>query len=334
MARSNSPSRCTPILGPPRLNDLPARLSHALTAYPPEKKYLIGVSGGCDSMVLLHALHTLGYRKLIVCHLNHGLRGASSRADATLVRKAAARLGLDFESSKVAVKPFALSQKYSLETAGRELRFTFFTRCARKHRCPRILLAHHADDQIETGLFNFLRGTGAAGIAGIKPVSRRAGLEIIRPLLGLSRDEISVCAMKKKIPWREDASNTSRTHTRNRLRHDILPAITKALGTSYRTAILRAAEILREEDAWMESLVPPVTKRLSCKELLVMPEASRRRTVLRWLKKRGVPEAGFQETIRTLCLLNDGSGPAKVSLRGNFQARRRTGKIFLERAPS
>jgi len=315
------------------LSDLPARLSSALAAYPPQKKYLIGVSGGRDSMALLHALHSLGYRKLIVCHLDHGLRGVSSKADATLVGKSAARLGLAMESSKAAGKEFAALQKHSLEAACRELRIAFFVSCARKHRCPRIFLAHHADDQIETSLFNFLRGSGAAGIAGIKPVSQVAGLEIIRPLLGVSRDEISAYVIGKKIPWREDASNTSRAHTRNRLRQDILPAITKAFGTSHRAAILRAAEILREEDGWMESLVPPVPKRLDCKKLRALPEALRRRTVLRWLKKYGVPEAGFQETMRTLSLLNDGAGPAKVSLPGNFQARRRTGEIFLEKVP-
>jgi len=331
MVPSNFPSPCTAILEPLRLNDLPARLLPVLDAYPPRKKYLIGVSGGRDSMVLLHALHDLGYHKLIICHLNHGLRGAAASADRNLVRKAATRMGTGWETAKVDVKAYAAQKKCSVELAARELRFAFFSRCARQHRCPRLFLAHHADDQIETSLFNFLRGTGAAGIAGMKPVSLRAGLEIIRPLLGVSRDEIAAYAREKDIPWREDASNQDRAHQRNRLRLDVLPAITTALGTSHRAAILRAAEILREEDAWMESLVPPVTKQLPCETLRAMPEALRRRFVLRWLKQLGVPEAGFQETMRTLALLNDGSGPAKVSLPGNFHARRRTGKIFLER---
>ncbi len=307
------------------------RFRTALAAYSPRKKYLIGVSGGRDSMALLHALHAVGYRKLVVCHLNHGLRGASARADSDLARRAALRLGLAFESAKVEAQKCAILQKCSLELAARELRFAFFSQCARKHRCPRLVLAHHADDQIETCLFNFLRGAGAAGLAGIKPVSRRAGLEIIRPLLGISRDEITAYAKQEKLSWREDASNQSRAHTRNRLRLAVLPAITKALGSSHRAAILRAAEILREEDAWMESLVPPVSERLACKSLAAMPEALRRRLVLRWLQKHNVPEAGFQETIRTLSLLNNGSGPARVSLPGNFQARRRAGEIFLEK---
>ena len=281
-------------------------------------------------MVLLHALHHLGFHKLIVCHLNHGLRGRAARADGNLVRQAATRMRAGWETAKADVKAYAAQNKCSVELAARELRFAFFSRCARQHRCPRLFLAHHADDQIETSLFHFRRGSGAAGIAGMKPVSNRAGLEIIRPLLGLSRDEISAYAREKNIPWREDASNQDLTHTRNRLRREVLPAISTALGPSHRAAILRAAEILREEDAWMESLVPPVTKQLACETLRAMPEALRRRFVLRWLKEQGVPEAGFQETMRTLALLNDGRGPAKVSLPGDFHARRRTGKIFLE----
>jgi tRNA(Ile)-lysidine synthase len=320
-----------PISEPHRLTDFIARLQSALSAVSPRKKYLIGVSGGCDSMTLLHALKTLGYRKLVVCHLNHGLRGRDALKDAALVRATSKALGYPCEEANASIAVVAKQGKKSLELAAREARHSFFLRCAQKNRCHRIFLAHHADDQIETVLFNFLRGTGAAGIAGIKPLSRIGRLEILRPLLTLTREEIATHSRRQKISWREDGSNTAAAHTRNRLRHTVLPAIDRALGPAWKFALLRAAEILREEDTWMDSLVPPVTATFSTREIQSMPLAMRRRLILRWLKVQGVPEAGFQETERVLSLLSDGSGPAKVNLPGNLHARRRAGRIFLER---
>lgn len=283
-------------------------------------------------MALFHALHELGYTKLVACHLNHGLRGAAARADLELVRKTAAKLGAAFEGQQVDVRAFARTEARSLETAARELRMNFFAACAKKHRCRRIFLAHHRDDQVETILFNFLRGSGAAGLGGMRAVSRFRNLEVIRPLLGLSRAEITAYVKIAKIPFREDRSNTDLVHTRNRLRHQVIPEIERSFGKSFADAVLRAGEILREEDAWMASQVPPINATLRCKELRAMPLALQRRTILAWLRAQGLNEAGYQETARVLSLLNDGSGPAKVSLPGGAHARRRAGEIFWEAA--
>ncbi|TSA30153.1 MAG: tRNA lysidine(34) synthetase TilS [Verrucomicrobiaceae bacterium] len=288
---------------------------------------LVGVSGGRDSMALLHALRALGFEKLIVCHLDHGLRGRASRADAEFVRRSAS--GCGFESARARTDEFAKRHRISTEAAARELRYAFFRECARRHRCRRLLLAHHADDQVETCLFQFLRGSGAAGLAGMKPVSLRGGMTIIRPLLAVGREEIDRYIAENAIRYREDGSNTSTVHTRNRIRHVVIPAIRDAFGPSFRDAVLRASEILRMEDEWMESQVPETGARLSCRELRQMPDALRHRAVIRWLRKSGVPEPGFAETRRVLSLLDPASGPAKVSLPGNLHARRRAGEIFL-----
>jgi tRNA(Ile)-lysidine synthase len=306
------------------------KLRRALTAHPPGRKYLVGVSGGRDSMTLLFCLHVLGYKKLIVCHLNHGLRGRAARADSALVSTTARRFGYLVCVEETEVRAHAVKQKLSVETAARELRYAFFRACAKAHRCSSIFLGHHADDQVETCLFNFLRGTGAAGLSGMKAVTHAHGLRVIRPLLGLSRDEITAFVKENDIRFREDATNAHFSHTRNRLRRRVIPAIEKAVGPAFRAAILRAAEILRDEESWMASMAPEVGKALCCETLRSMPIALRRRVVIQWLRQEGVPEPGFAETNLVLSLLDAKDGPAKVNLRGDRHARRRTGRIFLE----
>jgi tRNA(Ile)-lysidine synthase len=310
---------------------LEASVARALDGQSRRRTYLVGVSGGRDSMALLHALRALGFTRLVACHLDHDLRGRQSRADADFVRREADAS----ESARARTADFARARGCSVELAARELRHAFFLECAKRRRCPRLLLAHHADDQIETCLFQFLRGSGAAGLAGMRPVAVRDRLSIIRPMLGVGREEIVRYVAANRIRFREDSSNTSAAHTRNRIRHRVIPAIRRAFGDGFRAAILRASEIFRMEDAWIESHVPPLGERLSCRVLRGMPEAIRHRAVLRWLRASDVPEPGFAETRRVLSLLDAENGPSKVSLPGCLHARRRAGEIFLgsEHAP-
>ena len=293
------------------------------------KKHLIGVSGGRDSMALLHILAGAGWTNLVVCHLDHGLRGGTSTRDAASVRKAAAGLQLPFETARADTAAFARQHRLSLELAARELRHAFFEICARKHRCRRLFLAHHADDQVETILFNFLRGAGAAGLAGMKPATLLGKTEVLRPLLAAPRDEITAYVRRHKIAFREDASNASAAHTRNRVRHLLVPAAEKAVGPAFRPAILRAATILADENTFLESLTPEPAEELHCADLRALPLALRRRMALRWLKKQGVEDAGFAEVERLLTLLDPAEGPAKINLPADRHARRRQGKIFF-----
>src|SRR5205809_4017252 len=117
-----------------------------LRQFPPNKKYLIGVSGGRDSVVLLHQLVDRGYRRLRVCHLDHRLRGKQSQTDARFVAKLAQEYSLDFELGSINVRALAAKKKMSIETAGREARYRFFADIARRRRCRTIFLGHHADD--------------------------------------------------------------------------------------------------------------------------------------------------------------------------------------------
>ncbi len=282
-------------------------------------------------MVLLHVLKELGFQKIVVCHLDHTLRGRVSAADGQFVARQAQKLGCKLEQACAHTSDYAAQTKKSLELAARGLRQTFFEACAKRRRCSNLLLAHHADDQVETCLFNFLRGTGAAGLGGMRPVTTMGRLTVWRPLLGVTRAEIIRYQESRRIAHREDASNAETLHTRNKLRHGVIPAIEAVFGPSFSGAVLRAAEILREEEDWMSSLVPAPVKELSCKELRAMHPALRSRTVLRWLRAAGIPEAGRQETLRVLLLLEPDGSPAKVSLPGKSHARRRNGVLFLEK---
>lgn len=310
---------------------LEATVAAVMESHRRSKPFLMGVSGGRDSMALLHVLKHLDFQNLIVCHLDHGLRGRASRADAVFVAKQTARMGFVHESARSRTREFAQERGCSLEAAARELRHAFYRECGRRHRCRCLLLAHHADDQVETCLFNFLRGSGPAGLAGMKPDTTQHGLRILRPLLEIPRDAIDAYVNTHGISFREDHTNAESTHTRNRIRNLVMPVISRVLGGSCRQAILRASDIFRHEEEWMEALTPEVSRELSCAALREMPEALRRRTVLRWLRKNRVPEPGFAETRRVLSLLNTGAGPSKVSLPGNLHARRRAGVIFLGR---
>jgi tRNA(Ile)-lysidine synthase len=307
-----------------------AALAESMADVSKKKKLLVGVSGGRDSMVLLHALLAAGFKNLVICHLNHTLRGRSSDADARLVQKKALSLGLPIEHARSRTAEFAASQKKSLELAARELRMAFFEECSTRAKTKSLVLAHHADDQVETCLFNFLRGTGTAGLGGMRPVSQLGKLTVHRPLLGVTRTQIEVFRKQHKVLFREDATNAGLEHTRNKIRHRVLPLLAEVMSESYRAAILRAAEILRGEEDLIASLMPPTQLELDCKELRAMHPAMQSRVVLRWLRECGVSEAGYAETRRVLSLLDVANGPSKVNLPGNHHARRRSGVLFLE----
>lgn len=310
--------------------------------FSPRKKALIGVSGGRDSVALLHALKSAGFAKLVVCHLDHGLRGRASTEDAKFVRRLATRWEFPVEIGKVDVAALAKTRKRSLETAAREARHEFLAEQARAHRCRRIFLAHHADDQVETVLHQLFRGSGLAGLGGMAPTSElkvgRTTLEVLRPLLGCWREEIEAYVAANRLPFREDETNASIDFaTRNRWRHELLPAIRGSLGRDPRTAIWRLAEIARDEESAIETEIAATFSeitdgdRLNLAPLRKLPVAWQRRILKRWLKARGVPDIGFEVIERVRAILpTKGAPAAKVNLPGGGHARRRAGVLFFE----
>jgi len=318
--------------------------TNLLRRFPPGARYLIGVSGGRDSVTLLDALVDLGYKELIVCHLNHKLREASG-ADARFVRKLVATYNkkivgqahVDLEFGSANVTALAKKKKMSIETAGREARYSFFAGVAKRSRCHTIFLAHHADDLVETVLINIFRGTGLTGLAAMREVSMRriddVALTIVRPLLPVWRDEIDSYVREHRLKFREDASNKNLGPLRNRIRLRVIPYLEKTLGRNIRQNIWRTATIAADEENWIDNQVRVSPRRedhLSVKELRALPVALQRRTILKWLRAQDVSGIGFEaiEGVRTL--VEPGVHLAKVNLPQDRHVRRRAGKIFIE----
>ena len=309
--------------------------SDSLRKFPPRCRYLIGVSGGRDSVALLHWLVELGYRKLIVCHLDHQLRGRSSQADARFVEKVAAEYQADFEIGLANVQALAKKQRISIETAAREARYAFFAETARRRNCRTIFVAHHADDLVETFLINLFRGAGSAGLSAMQETSirriDRLELTIVRPFLRFWRKDIDEYVGEHGLKFREDATNKNLRPLRNRIRHRIIPYLEKTVGRNIRRNIWRTAIIAAEEEKWMGGELPDLTRaELSVSAIRALPIAFQRRAILKWLRAQNVSNVGFDVIERVRSLADGDTRIAKVNLPENRHARRRAARIFVE----
>ena len=214
---------------------------------------LVAVSGGVDSMVLLHLLQELaagnGYR-LTVAHLNHQLRGRSSEADERLVRRTAEKLRLPVLIERADVRRFAQLHKLSLEMAAREVQHDFLARAARRKRIRSVALAHHADDQLELFFLRLLRGSGGEGLAGMKwrnPSPSGRAIELVRPLLDQPKAALRAYAAERNVQFREDASNASLDIVRNRIRNELVPLLRRKYQPALDRTISRVMEIIAAE---------------------------------------------------------------------------------------
>lgn len=216
------------------LNSLKSHIDQKLS-FLNESNILIAISGGMDSVVLTHLCHQMGLN-IALAHCNFHLRGKESDGDEQSVKQLADALGLELFTQDFDTKSYAESNKQSIQIAARELRYTWFQDLANQLKFDYILTAHHADDNLETFLINFTRGTGLEGLTGIPEVNNI----FVRPLLPFSSEAIAHYAKSNNITWREDSSNASTKYVRNKLRHDLIPIlkeINPSLLQSFQTTI-------------------------------------------------------------------------------------------------
>lgn len=205
-------------------------------------KILIGVSGGPDSVALLHILNSLSRKfefSLYIAHLDHMLRKDSIK-DAEFVKKLSKILKIPLVIGRVNVK--TLSKNISIEEGGRNSRLEFFFKVARKIKANKIALAHNLDDQAETVLMRILRGTGLNGISGILPKRKISGYEIIRPLLEVKRSEIEIYLRENKIEARQDRTNFKDIYFRNKIRNNLLPFLENNYSPNVKELLANLAE--------------------------------------------------------------------------------------------
>lgn len=228
---------------------------------------LVGVSGGADSMCLLSSLCSLRdcraacptgvlpFPKIIVCHVNHLLRGSDSDADEAFVKDFCKQKAVIFRSVRYDVRAKAKADSTGLEETGRRLRYEFFYAVADEYSSAenpvQIAVAHHRDDAAETILMNLFRGAGPDGLVGIRPQAGR----IIRPLLSFSRGEIEETLRENQIPYRIDASNFENEYFRNYIRNDLIPSVARASGRNPAEALLSLSEIVLRDKEYFDEAV-------------------------------------------------------------------------------
>lgn len=215
-------------------------------------KIIAAVSGGIDSMVLLHMLNALKSDLnlgLAVAHFNHQLRNSESDGDEAFVRAMAAKYGLECYVERANTSLAAESKKTSLQEAARDLRYTFFHKLRNSLGYEKIATAHQADDNAETVLFNLFRGSGVHGLSGIPLV--RKDLSVIRPLLFATRDQITDYASTSGITYREDSSNGRQEYTRNFIRATLVPLIRENINPNLSMALRKTAELFDQIEQYL-----------------------------------------------------------------------------------
>ncbi len=320
----------------------------------PGRRVVCGVSGGADSVALLHGLTAVNEIQnqgwlLAAAHLNHGLR-AGAAADTEFVRELAASLGLECAVESHDIRTTAGRTGESIEEAGRRVRYAFFQRVAGDSGATVVAVGHHADDQAETVIHRVVRGTGIRGLGGmspVRPICEGSGVGLIRPLLSFRRAELRSYLAVRNLSYREDETNADTTPTRNRIRHRVLPLLERELNPGVVESLGRLADQARrmeEATAWIaaEALNRCRIRAeaglvvLSAKRLAAAPEAIQGGVIRLALERLGVGlhSIGFERLEAARDLVTDNDAQRTVQLAGGAYAQRRGCELIIGRAYS
>jgi tRNA(Ile)-lysidine synthase len=312
------------------------------------RRVVVAVSGGADSTAVLFALNQLAADfelEVSAAHLDHGLR-ADSAADAAWLTDLCGRLQIPLEIRKVDVAELSMAGSAGIEETARNVRRQFLAATASESGAEWVATGHTADDQVETVLHRILRGSGIRGLAGIRSVAPLApGVQFIRPLLEVTRDEVEAWLTSQGQTWRVDSTNVDLRHARNRIRHELLPLLRREFNPRVDAALRRLAAQCgdAESDAgvlarWFldQSLLDCQTNsaRLDCAQLGSLPENTLREVAFQLWRRQGWPEQGmsYQHWRRLARLIADGSPASSLSLPGGIQACRAGSLLRLTRS--
>ena len=215
-------------------------------------KVIVGVSGGADSISLLHVLYSLKDEyniKIIVVHVNHSLRGIESDGDEEYVKAICEKLDIKLYTKRIDIEKISKDNKISIEVAGRECRYNFLDKILIKENAQKIVIAHNQNDTVETILMRIIRGTGIEGITGIKPVRDN----IIRPLIETSREEIDKFCIENNIIPRTDSSNLKNIYTRNKIRLELIPYIKKEFNPNIINTLSRMGHLIENDNKYIDN---------------------------------------------------------------------------------
>lgn len=306
---------------------------------------VVGVSGGPDSVCLLHVLNSLRPTlklTLTIAHLNHQLRGPESQADEAFVQKLAAQWQVPLVVERCDVAALAAERKQSLEETARQVRYGFLWRVAAQVQATRIAVGHTANDQVETILMHFIRGAGLAGLRGMLPVTPIASLrlhlndtpglsdlpppDLIRPLLETSRREVEACCQEQGLTPRQDSSNQDATFFRNRLRHQLLPLL-ETYNPNLRQVLQHTAKVVTAEVELLNTQLDQTWAMLVRRESdhtieidlpswLKLPLALKRSTLRRAVHtlRRSLRDINFEHVETAIEIIETGRAGAQATL--------------------
>lgn len=306
---------------------------------PGGSKIIIACSGGADSLALTDALLLLREKQryqLVVCHIEHGLRGGEALADAGFVAEFCRVRQVACEVLRVDVKAFAAARKLSLEDAARKLRYEALFECLEKYQSDCIVTAHHRDDQAETLLLHLLRGSGAAGLSGMRSHNDC----VVRPFLQVSRAALEAYCALRELPYRTDSSNMDLHYTRNKVRHVLLPLLEQEFNPNVKQALAQTAASVAVDAACLDAMAAEKFEQYvqqddtsCCCEaawLLALPAALQTRLVrLMWKKLGAEGLLTYQQTRQMLELASKGNSNKSIMLPGKTCAVYSYGRLTV-----
>ena len=299
-------------------------------------KILIGLSGGADSVCLTHILYTLCDTLKITlntAHLNHNIRGAEADSDALFAQRFSETLNIPFALRSERVSEYARKNGMSEELACRELRYAFFNEFLNEHGFNKIATAHNRNDNAETILMNFVRGSGIKGLCGIP---HRRG-NIIRPILDIERSEIEEYCAKNGLSYVMDSTNNQKVYTRNKIRLEIIPEIEKLLNPNFVTTVTENARLIKSDAEFIENAAKAAYRdnvydnRADIKYLLSQPFSVSSRIILEMVREAAGSISNFPSSFvyEITELIKKGKSGAFIELPGEIGAYVEYGKLYI-----